>query len=99
MTTYLKRPGDDIGDLSSGLFLSVQFPPLVGLAAKVSLAVRLLNRSPTLCGCVPGNDRGPGWRQDGQSMVCQTGARWCRTCVLENHHLDRQVEGKYQLQE
>ena len=75
----LKRPGDNIGDLSSRLFLSVQFPPLIGLATQVSIAVRLLDRSPTLCS-VPGNDWGPGWRQDGQRMVCQTAARWCWTC-------------------
>merc|ERR1719222_1284643 len=72
------RPGDYIGDLSSRLFLSVQFPPLIGLAAQVSIAVRLLNRSPTLCS-VPRNDRGPGRRQDGQRMVRQTAARWCWT--------------------
>ena len=79
MFANLKRPGDYIGDLSSRLFLSVQFPPLIGLAAQVSIAVRLLNRSPTLCS-VPGNDRGPGRRQDGQRMVRQTAARWCWTC-------------------
>ena len=79
MLANLKRPGDNIGDLSSRLFLSVQFPPLIGLATQVSIAVRLLDRSPTLCS-VPGNDWGPGWRQDGQRMVCQTAARWCWTC-------------------
>ena len=75
----LKRPGDDIGDLSSRLFLSVQLPSLIGLAAEVSLAVRLLNCSSTVR-CVPRNDRSPGGRQNGQCMVRQTATRRRWTC-------------------
>ena len=74
----LERAGDDVGHLPSRLLLGVQFPPLVRLPTQISLTVRLLDRPSSLRG-VPGDDRGPGWGQDSQRMVCQAAARGCWT--------------------